>query len=198
MTAEELNMFAKLVVASRVGCRPTAQVSRALTNRQVEALDERRVQRLGILRLQQGFVQAASRADLQAPFDSNHAVVPPSLDHLTVDARGAHEAQNHPEVVFEAIRCDQRDSDQATSEDDVVEDSLGVSIGAAADAAPGPEARRHFDDCKQPDGSTLAADEGEEFIGLKLKDWEVSQHLLVESLRRHRGALEPPRDVLRE
>jgi hypothetical protein len=59
-----------------VGCRPTAQVSRALTNRQVEALDERRVQGLGILRLQQGFAQAASRADLQAPLDSNHAVVP--------------------------------------------------------------------------------------------------------------------------
>ncbi len=47
MTAEELNMFAKPVVASRVGYRPTAQVSRALTNRQVEALDERRVQREG-------------------------------------------------------------------------------------------------------------------------------------------------------
>ncbi len=112
MTAEELNMFAKPVVASRVGYRPTAQVSRALTNRQVEALDERRVPRLGILGLQQGFVQAAGRADLQAPFDSNHAVVAPSLDHVTVDARGAHEAQkNHPEVVFEAVRCDQRDSD---------------------------------------------------------------------------------------
>ena len=68
VTAEELNVLAKLVFTSRVRCRPTVQVSRALTNRQVEALDERRVQRLGILRLQQGFVQAASRADLQAPF----------------------------------------------------------------------------------------------------------------------------------
>src|SRR6266849_3824277 len=98
--------------------------------------------------------------------------------------------------LFEAIRCDQRDADQATSEDDVVENSLGVSIGAAAQAAPGPEARRHFDDRKQPDGSTLAGDEGEELIGLKLKDWEVFQHLLVESLRRDRRALEPPRDCV--
>jgi hypothetical protein len=67
---------------------------------------------------------------------------------------------------------------------------------AAAQAAPGPEARRHFDDRKQPDGSTLAANEGAQLIGLQLKDWEVPQHLLVESLRRHRGALEPPRDCV--
>ena len=80
-----------------------------------------RVQGLGILRLQQRFVQAASRADPQVPLDSDNAIIPPSLEHLTVDARGAHEPHDHPEVVFEAIRRDQRDSDRAASEDDVVE-----------------------------------------------------------------------------
>ena len=86
-------------------------------------------------------MQAARRADLQAPLDSDHAIIPPRLHHLPVDARGAHEAPDHPDVVFEAIRGDQRGANQAASEDDVVEGSCGVSRRAAAEPAPGPQAR---------------------------------------------------------
>ena len=99
-----------------------------------------RVQVLGILRLQQCFLQATRRADLGAPFDSDDTIVPPSLDHLTVNASGTHEATDHREVKFEAIRRDQWDSDEAPPEDDVVEYGLGVPIGAAADEATRPQA----------------------------------------------------------
>ena len=49
MTTQELNVPAELVFASGVARRPPAQVRRPLTNCEVEALDERRVQGLGIL-----------------------------------------------------------------------------------------------------------------------------------------------------
>ena len=45
----------------------------------------------------------ASGTALHAPVDADNAVVPPSLDHLTIDARWSHEAHDHAEVVLEAI-----------------------------------------------------------------------------------------------
>ena len=47
---QELDVPAELVCATSVAGRAPAQVRRPLTNREVEALDERRVQGLGILR----------------------------------------------------------------------------------------------------------------------------------------------------
>ena len=80
------------------------------------------------------------------------------------------------------------------AEDDVVEYSLGVSIRAAANETACPQPRRHLDDRKQPDWSTLAANEREELIGLELNYVEVRHHFPVESLCRFRGAFEPACD----
>ena len=113
MTTQELNVPTELVFASRVVWRPPPQVRRSLTNGEVKTFDERRVQGLGILGLQQRVLQARCRADLQAPLDSDDTIVPPSLDHLTIDARGTNEARDHPGVVFEAIRGDQWESDES-------------------------------------------------------------------------------------
>ena len=72
-------MPTELVFASGVAWRPPAQVRRPLTNCEVEAFDERRVQGLGILRLQQRVLQAPCCADLKAPFDANDTIVPPHI-----------------------------------------------------------------------------------------------------------------------
>ena len=80
-------MPAELVGATSVAGRAPAQVRRPLTNREVEALDERRVQGLGILRRQQRGGQPARRADLYAPLDPNDTIVPPRLEHVPIDAR---------------------------------------------------------------------------------------------------------------
>ena len=84
MTTQELNVPTELVFASGVAWRPPAQVRRPLTNCEVEALDERRVQGLGILRLQQRLLQPPRGTDLHAPLDSDDAIVPPILDNLTL------------------------------------------------------------------------------------------------------------------
>ena len=96
-------MPVELVGATGVAGRATAHVRRALANREVETLDERGVQGLGILRLPQRSLQPTRRADPPAPFDSADAIVPPSLEHWTIDARRPKEALTHPNVVLE--RC---------------------------------------------------------------------------------------------
>jgi len=113
-------------------------------------------------------------ADLHAPLDPDDTIVPPSLEHLTIDALRTEEASDHPEVVLEAVGGNQRDSNEAPPEDDVAYYRLGVSRGAAAEHAPGPQAETHLDGRKQPRGSALAADERAELISLKLHDVEIS------------------------
>ena len=85
--AQEVDVPVELVGATGVAGRATAHVRRALANREVETLDERGVQGLGILRLPQRSLQPTRRADPPAPFDSDDAIVPPSLEHVTRDAR---------------------------------------------------------------------------------------------------------------
>ena len=89
--------------ASTAGRAP-AQIRRALANREVEALHERGVQGLGILRRQQRGLQPTRRADFQASLDPDDTIVPPSLEHLTIDTRRPKEAPNHPDVVLKALR----------------------------------------------------------------------------------------------
>ena len=81
-----------------------------------------------------------------------------------------------------------------TPEDDVVEDGRGVSRGAAAEHAPGPQTGTHLDGRTHPCGSALGADERAELVSLQLNDFEVAQHPLVDALRRCRDPLEPSRD----
>ena len=182
--AQAVAVPVELVGATGVAGRATAHVRRAWANREVETLDERGVQGLGLLRLPHP----------PAPFDSDDAIVPPSLEHVTLDARRPQEALNHPNVVLEPIGRDQRESHHASAEDDVVEDGRGVSRGAAAEHAPGPQSGTHLDGRTQPCGSALVADERAELISRQLNDCEVAQHPLVEALRRCRSPLEPSRD----
>ena len=187
IAAQEVDGPVALVGATGVAGRATAHVRRALANRAVETLDERGVQGLGILRLPQRSLQPTRRADPPAPFDSDDAIVPPSLEHVTLDARRPKEARTHPNVVLEPIGRDQRESHHASAEDDVVEDGRGVSRGAAAEHAPGPQSGTHLDGRTQPCGSALGADERAALISRQFNDFDVAQHPLVEALRRWRG-----------
>ena len=192
--AQEVDVPVELVGATGVAGRATAHVRRALANREVETLDERGVQGLGILRLPQRSLQPTRRADPPAPFHSDDAIVPPSLEHVTLDARRPKEALTHPNVVLEPIGRDQRESPHASAEDDVVEDGRGVSRGAATEHAPGPQSGTHRDGRTPPCGSALGADERAELISRQRNAFEVAQHPLGDALRRCRGPLEPSRD----
>jgi hypothetical protein len=79
------------------------------------------------------------RADLHALFDPDHTIVPPSLEHLPIDAGCTQEVLNRPKVVIGAIGGDQWRSIEAPPDDDVVEDGLGISRGAATEDATRPQ-----------------------------------------------------------
>ena len=119
VAAHELDVPTELVLTSGVARRAAAQVRRALPNGEVEALDKRRVQGLGILRPQQRVLQPTRGPDLHAPVDSNDTVVSTRLEHLTVDAGGTNEPQDRRDVMLEAIGRDQRDSNKASPENDI-------------------------------------------------------------------------------
>ena len=87
VATHELDVAAELVFATGVAGRAPTQGRRRLPNREVEALDERGVQGLGILRPQQRGLQPIRRADLHAALDPDDTIIPPSLEHLTIDAR---------------------------------------------------------------------------------------------------------------
>ena len=108
--AQAVDVPVELVGATGVAGRATAHVRRAWANRAGETLDERGVQGLGILRLPQRSLQPTRRADPPAPFDSDDAIVPPSLEHWTIDARRPKEALNHPNGVLAPIGRGQRES----------------------------------------------------------------------------------------
>ncbi len=78
---------------------------------------------------------------------------------MSIDARVTDEAHDQPEVVLEAIRGDQWESDESPPEDDVVDYGLGVSIGAVADEATRPQTGARLDGRKKPRWPALAADE---------------------------------------
>ena len=79
-------MPAELVGATGRGRAATAQVRRPLTNREVEALDERRA---GFRNPPTESARPSSDSPCQpsTPLDPDDTIVPPSLEHLTIDAR---------------------------------------------------------------------------------------------------------------
>ena len=166
----ELDVATELVCATGVAGRAPTQVRRRLPNREVEALDERGVQGLGILRLPQRGLESTRPADLHAALDTDDTIVSPRLEHLAIDARWPNEVPNRPEVVLEAIGGDQGTSNYSPPADDVVNHGPGVLIGAAAQDAPGPQAGRYLDGREQPDGLVLVANERAELISLQLNE----------------------------
>ena len=85
--AQEVDVPVELVAPRAWQGERRRKGRRALANRAGETLDERGVQGLGILRLPQRSLQPTRRTDPPAPFDSADAIVPPSLEHVTRDAR---------------------------------------------------------------------------------------------------------------
>ena len=107
-------------------------------------------------------------------------------------------ALNHPNVVLGPIGRDQRESHHASAEDDVVEDGRGVSRGAAAEHAPGPQSGTHLDGRTQPCGSALVADERAERISLQRNDFEVANIRWLKRFAAVEARSSPRAMVLRE
>ena len=71
-----------------------SQIGSALGYRQVQAFDERRVDRCGVRRFHKRLFESPVSANDAATLNANHAVVPSRLQHRRVGAADAKEASN--------------------------------------------------------------------------------------------------------
>ena len=95
MEAEKLDMIGKSVLPTSMRQRATGEIRGALPDRQVKSLDEGRVEGRGVLRLGKRLRESPRYAENLTSFDSDDPIVPPSLQHLTVNAGDAEEAPNN-------------------------------------------------------------------------------------------------------
>jgi len=106
-------------------------------------------ERLGILRLQHNSSELALRADLEVLLNSDNAIVPAGLDHLAVDREDSECLAHDRLVKLESVARDKSDAADPAATDRLVEQQLGVAVGASAQDPRWPSSRRHLTDRKE-------------------------------------------------
>ncbi len=96
---DELHLVGESLLAPGVREGPAMEVRAGLTDGEVESLDERGIQLLGVLGSDQGFRQPLGGPDPKLSPYLRYPILPPGLDHLPVDAGDSEKPRDHPEVV---------------------------------------------------------------------------------------------------
>jgi hypothetical protein len=79
----------------------------SLSDREVQPLDERRVQFRGVLGVTQRLLESPRVADQHSSLDLDDAIVPTGLDHLAVQTSWPQNARDNSLVEFESVSDDQ-------------------------------------------------------------------------------------------
>ena len=79
MAAKQLQVIFEKLLPSRVTYRPPKELGRALSDREIQPFDERRVQFRGVLGVAQPLFQSPRGADLRSSLDLENAIVRASL-----------------------------------------------------------------------------------------------------------------------
>ncbi len=108
MTTLEFKLVPKVILRSRVTRRATAKVRRSLPHRQIQPLDERGVQLVGVFGVVERIPKSPLVAYHQLRLDARDPVLPPGLDDLTVDVVDPERSLDHECVVLVTVGCDQR------------------------------------------------------------------------------------------
>ena len=90
-----------------VGKRSSRKVCRALPDRQIQPLDERRVQCRGVLGVIERVFESPRGSVQRSAFDFNDTIVPARLEDLDVETRWTEESTDDLLVEFESICDDQ-------------------------------------------------------------------------------------------
>jgi hypothetical protein len=174
-----------------VTCRASGQVRGGLADRQVQTFHERSVERPGIFRLDECLFESPLRTDELPALNPNHAIVPSSLQHLTVEAGDAEEAANDFLVVVESVGHDEREIDIAHPSKCVFEESVGISIAASADDRRWPKSGGDVESREDPHDVVLPAGKRSNLVRLNLCDIELFEVRVVELPTVRSGSLEP-------
>ena len=99
-------MLFELVVQARMGQRSPSQISRALSDRQIQPLDERSVQRRRVLGVVERLLETPRGAHQCSSFDLHDAIISSRLEHLAVESRRSEDATHHLLVEIESVSDD--------------------------------------------------------------------------------------------
>ena len=78
-------MLFELVVQARMGQRSPSQISRALSDRQIQPLDERSVQRRRVLGVVERLLESPPGSQQLSTFDLHDAIVASGLQDLRIE-----------------------------------------------------------------------------------------------------------------
>ena len=192
MAAQQLQMICQSFDVPSMAERAPMQVRGTLPNRQIQSLNVRCVQFLGILGRSPEFfpTPGGTRSRLSIHFEN--AVIAPFLDHLTKQARRTKDAFHNLSIELEAVRSDQRDSRAFHPGTNVLEQSHRVSVTAIPDLGAWPKPGPHFDGRKDPNLRCFTAFAyGANLIGLQFSSNNVPDLEMVESTTNRRSFLKP-------
>ena len=189
--AEDLHLIIESFVSPCVTCGAPRQVCSALAYRQVQSLDERCVERRGVLGVRQRLLESPVGTNDAATFHANHSIVPSCLQDLRVDAADAKEPSNDLLVVFESIGHDEGKADLPHPLHGVFEESARVSIATPTNDSRRPKSRGDVEGCEDPRDVGLPAGKRSNLVGLELCDVELFDVRVVENAAIGRGSLEP-------
>jgi hypothetical protein len=119
----------EMLLPSRVLDRPPKKIGRALSDREIQALDERSVQFrrvLGVTHLKSPRV-----TDHGSSLDLDNAIVRTRLDDLAIETGWSKDATDNFLVKLEAVCGDQRGTFKIHSAGDVLKESERVSVASS-------------------------------------------------------------------
>src|SRR5262249_4023661 len=118
-------------LSSRMTYRVPKKIGRALSDREVQPLDERSVQFRGVLGVAQRLFESPRVADQHSSLDLDDAIVPTGLDHLAVKTCRSKDTADKPFVKLEAVSGDQRDTFKIHSAGYVLKEGEHVSVASS-------------------------------------------------------------------
>jgi len=184
MAAHELEVVFELLLRASVGKRSSRQVRQALPDRQIQALDERRVQCRRVFRVSERLVEAPRGYVNGTSFDLDDTIVSARLQDLSIERRLPKDAADHLLVEIESVGDDQWKTLKGHPVGNVAHEGERVPVASSADYGRRPETRPDFDRGEDPRYPVLAPGEGANLVGLELLDSESGDSSAVETAAR--------------
>ena len=194
VATEQLQVLIKPLRRASVGKCSSRKVCRALPDRQIQPLDERRVPCRRVLGVVERVCESPRGSVQRSAFDLDDAIVPARLEDLAVETRWTEEATDDLLVEFGSIRDDQGKTPETHPPRKVAKQSVSVPVASPSRHPRWPEPRPDLDRNEDPTRRLLVARERANLVGLKLFGSEASDPSVVESMTHLGCFLEPAGD----
>jgi len=168
VTLQERHVIVQVLGKARMARAPTAEVRAALTNRQVQALYEARIDRGGILGIEECFVQLGLGTSDQPRLHPEDPIAAEVLYYLRVDAEEAEDLGDYPFVQLQTVGGEQEALRESSSLQALLQGPADIACSAATNHDREPQAGPDLDHGVNPDLHALVKQEASDLVGLQL------------------------------